>query len=377
MNLLKQLKTKKYAVAGAAVLAIAVSAVIGINTVKAYASEDYWEVKIGEKTAAVLTSESEAKQVIRDVKNHYVREGAVVKSIQCDPAMTVEMKSYRVSERPEVSTLSEAVDYILSGTREKTEYTIKSGDSLWSISEEYGFSQDEIREMNRDYDFSGFYPGDKLRLYQMKPMVDVTVTQKVTETKQIKFKTVTQTSSEALKNTTVVKQQGRCGEKEVTRLVTTKNGAVTDTEEIDSRIIRQPKKQIILKGTGILPAPPAGKPYSGNGAAVAPYALRFVGNPYVYGGSSLTDGADCSGFVMAVYRHFGITMAHDAGVQRTYGKEVSLAAAQPGDLVCFYGHIGIYIGGGQIVHAVNEGMGIAVTGATYTGPVISVRRIVE
>lgn len=75
----------------------------------------------------------------------------------------------------------------------------------------------------------------------------------------------------------------------------------------------------------------------------------------------LTDGADCSGFVMAVYRHFGITMAHDAGVQRTYGKEVSLAAAQPGDLVCFYGHIGIYIGGGQIVHAVNEGMGIAVT----------------
>lgn len=222
MNLLKQLKTKKYAVAGAAVLAIAVSAVIGINTVKAYASEDYWEVKIGEKTAAVLTSESEAKQVIRDVKNHYVREGAVVKSIQCDPAMTVEMKSYRVSERPEVSTLSEAVDYILSGTREKTEYTIKSGDSLWSISEEYGFSQDEIREMNRDYDFSGFYPGDKLRLYQMKPMVDVTVTQKVTETKQIKFKTVTQTSSEALKNTTVVKQQGRCGEKEVTRLVTTK-----------------------------------------------------------------------------------------------------------------------------------------------------------
>lgn len=108
------------------------------------------------------------------------------------------------------------------------------------------------------------------------------------------------------------------------------NGAVTDTEEIDSRIIRQPKKQIILKGTGILPAPPAGKTYSGNGAAVAQYALRFVGNPYVYGGSSLTDGADCSGFVMAVYRHFGITMAHDAGVQRTYGKEVSLAAAQPG-----------------------------------------------
>lgn len=377
MNLLKQLKTKKYAVAGAVVLAIAVSAVIGINTARAYASEDYWAVKIGEKTVAVLTSESEAKKVIREVKNHYVREGATVKSIQCDPAMTVELQSFRVSERPEVSECDEAVDYILSGTKEKTEYTIKSGDSLWSISEEYGFSQEEIRDMNRDYDFSGFYPGDKLRLYQMKPMVDVVVTQKVTDTKQIKFKTVTRTSAEALKNTTVIKQKGKYGKKEVTSLVTTRNGEVTDSEVIDSHVISQPEAQIVLKGTGVLPAPAAGKTYPGSGSAVAQYALRFVGNPYVYGGSSLTDGADCSGFVMAVYRHFGITMAHDAGVQRTYGREVSPAAAQPGDLVCFYGHIGIYIGGGQIVHAVNEGMGIAVTGMTYTGPVISVRRIVE
>ena len=91
----------------------------------------------------------------------------------------------------------------------------------------------------------------------------------------------------------------------------------------------------------------------------------------------MTNGADCSGFVLAVYKHFGITMAHDAGVMRGYGKEVSLAEALPGDLVCHYGHVGIYIGGGMIVHAVNESMGIAVTGASYTGPVITVRRIVE
>lgn len=91
----------------------------------------------------------------------------------------------------------------------------------------------------------------------------------------------------------------------------------------------------------------------------------------------MTNGADCSGFVLSVYAHFGITMAHDAGVMRSYGREVSLAEAQPGDLVCYYGHVGIYIGGGQIVHAVNEGMGIAVTGTSYTGAVMTVRRIVE
>ncbi len=91
----------------------------------------------------------------------------------------------------------------------------------------------------------------------------------------------------------------------------------------------------------------------------------------------MTDGADCSGFVLSVYKYFGITMAHDAGVMRSYGKEVSLAEAQPGDLVCYYGHVGIYIGGGQIVHAVNERLGIAVTGTSYIGPVMTVRRIVE
>ena len=159
--------------------------------------------------------------------------------------------------------------------------------------------------------------------------------------------------------------------------MTSKNGVVTESEELNSEVIKKPKKRIVVKGTGTLPAPTGGKTYQGSGSAVANYALRFVGTPYVYGGSSLTEGADCSGFVLAVYKHFGITMAHDAGVMRSYGKEVPLSAAMPGDLVCYYGHVAIYIGGGQVVHAVNEGMGVAVTGVGYTGSVICVRRIIE
>lgn len=377
MSLKESIKSKKYMIAGIVILAIAVLAVLGASTIKANASEDYWDVKIGENTVAVLTSESAAKQVIRQVKNHYIQEGAVVKAITCTPEMTVEMKAYKVSEKPTVVDVDEAVDYILFGTKEKLTYTVKSGDSLWSIAQSYDFTVEEVMEMNRDHDFSMLYPGDELRLYEMKPMVDVLVTQEVTSEKKIKFKTVQETSSEVLKNTTVVKQEGAYGKRKVTELVTSKNGVVTESEELNSEVIKKPKKRIVVKGTGTLPAPTDGKTYQGSGSAVANYALRFVGTPYVYGGSSLTEGADCSGFVLAVYKHFGITMAHDAGVMRSYGKEVPLSAAMPGDLVCYYGHVAIYIGGGQVVHAVNEGMGVAVTGVGYTGPVICVRRIIE
>ncbi|MBR2122129.1 MAG: SH3 domain-containing protein [Lachnospiraceae bacterium] len=111
------------------------------------------------------------------------------------------------------------------------------------------------------------------------------------------------------------------------------------------------------------------------GQAVANFALQFVGNPYVYGGSSLTHGTDCSGFTMSVYANFGISLPHYDASQRNYGVPVgSLAEAAPGDLVCYSGHVGIYIGGGQIVHASNPRDGIKVSNAGYRS-IVAIRRI--
>lgn len=112
------------------------------------------------------------------------------------------------------------------------------------------------------------------------------------------------------------------------------------------------------------------------GQSIANYALQFVGNPYVYGGTSLTNGADCSGFVMSVYKYFGIQLPRTSGEQGKCGQNVGgISNAQPGDLVSYSGHIGIYIGNGQIVHASSAKTGIKVSNASYR-TILSVRRIV-
>ena len=119
---------------------------------------------------------------------------------------------------------------------------------------------------------------------------------------------------------------------------------------------------------------------SGDGSAIASYALQFVGNPYVYGGTSLTNGTDCSGFTMSVFRKFGISLPRTSGSQSGVGRKISVSEARAGDLI-FYArnghvnHVALCIGGGRVVHASNPSVGITTSNIGYRTPYCA-RRVI-
>lgn len=151
--------------------------------------------------------------------------------------------------------------------------------------------------------------------------------------------------------------------------------AAKETKETTAKAEETTRETTASKGPG------SGSDDSGASSAVAAatrnavvaYAKQFLGNPYVYGGTSLTNGADCSGFVQSVFAHFGITTGRSSRDQAARGREISVGSVQPGDLL-FYAsgdyinHVGIYIGGGQIIHASNPETGICTAPSNYRTP---------
>ena len=114
---------------------------------------------------------------------------------------------------------------------------------------------------------------------------------------------------------------------------------------------------------------------AGSGQAIVDFACQFIGNPYVWGGTSLTNGADCSGFVQSVFAHFGVSLPRTTWDMEHVGTPVSYDQAIPGDIILYSGHVGIYMGNGQIVNAINSARGIGILPATYSS-IVTVRRLI-
>ena len=230
------------------------------------------------------------------------------------------------------------------------------GDALTVLGQENGWYKVAVTD-----DMSGYVSGDYVYIdYIYETAVTIEEEQAAEAARQAELEQ--QTSQE-----TQVAEQ------------TTNDTQVTETTVVEEATTEAPKKKkekkesvdstdIVVQEETTSSETVKQDSSSTSGQAVADYAVQFVGNPYVYGGTSLTNGADCSGFVQSVYAHFGYSLSRTAASQAGDGTSVNLDNLQPGDLIFYhgYGHVAIYIGGGQVVHASNPQSGIKISAYNYS-----------
>lgn len=389
-------KGNKLAVLVAIPLALLLFMTAMIYSSKAFATEEYWLVQANGKDLAVLSSETEAKQVVDNVKNAYVTKGSKVESVTTDKDLEVVHKNFRNKKSPEIMSTDKAVDKIITGVKAPKEILVKEGDTAWDIAIDNGLKYDELIEMNKGFDPDQIMPGDKVVIEKQVPYINVK-TVEVLQNKEAITPDVQYEDTDSLyEGETKVKEEGENGSKDVTIRQTNLNGVVTDSKTLKETVISDAKPQIVLRGTKKRPvdtlsdrnasssysggyssfSAPSAAGFSGSGSSVASYACQFVGAPYVWGGTNLSTGVDCSGFIVAVYRALGYNITRSFA---SYGRYVSASEMQPGDIISYPSHYSIYVGGGQEVHALNPSLGVRKTslGWARVGPIQSVIRIVE
>lgn len=341
--MLENLRTyKKLYIALCIALALTVAAGIVFNIiVKPYAVyadgtkvEDPCIVSADGKEIFIVETPEIASDVIREVMESYVAEGGDLDSLEIDEQLKIEDKTLFVGVKPpRVLTKEEAVEKVLAA------------------------NDTESPAMH------------------VKTKTDVDITEKV------KPETVYEKTDELYNGNLALKNNGEEGEKIVTNEVTLVNGQETDSVPVAEKVTEKPVDRVIYVGTKSRPADTAWRDYSGSiigeddGMKMVNYGLQFVGNRYKYGGTSLTNGTDCSGFIYSVYRHFGYNVPR-LGFYKM-GKGVCLDEAKAGDVVYYPGHYAMYMGDGKIVHAYNSRAGICVSSVHAPGRILTIRRFVD
>lgn len=366
----KKIKTGIGVALGAIVIAVGTLVVLDVTQPYAITAdgdvvEEPWDVTIDGETICMAASEEEANQLIEDITNYYLTEDSEVKTVEVKEELSAQPTQLkRGMETPVVDDMEETLEYIMTGVEEKVTYEVKKGDTAWEIADKNNISVDELEKWNEDTDLEDLHKGDIINLYETNPLVTVSSVEEITYTKEIDYDTKYIKSSKLYIGETKVKTEGEKGEKTITAVVTKENGETVDKDILSSEVTKEPVKAVVYKGT------------KARGSAVVDYARQFIGNPYVYGGASLTNGTDCSGFTMSVYAHFGYSLPHNSYAQLNCGKAVSYSEAQPGDLIIYPNHVALYAGGGMIIHASSPRTGITTGSATYR-TILGVRRIIN
>jgi cell wall-associated NlpC family hydrolase len=298
--------------------------------------EQPYVIKAGVIELAVVESATVAEQVMVQFQQAFLSDGAQLVSFDTKPFLNIDQKDLeRASGPTTVLSQTEALDAL-----------IQSCEGL-------------------------------------NPLMTATLTEQLVENKVVPYTSTQENASDLTVGTKKVKTAGVNGAIANTVSITKVNGQIVASTLLNETIVTNPVNEVILVGTKPVRTytyassslSTSGKAIAGTtGNAVIAYARLFLGNPYQYGGTSLTNGTDCSGFTMSVYAHFGVSLPHASSAQRYVGTAVSYSQAQPGDIICYSGHVALYMGGGKIIHASTERTGIIIGSATYK-PILTIRRI--
>lgn len=378
MSIIKEIKSRKDSVL---ILALIVTLVLSTTIISSAmtassSTVDYWQLKLGKKTVAVFDNESDAKNVIEQVKAKYVAKGANVEAVEIDPALTVDQITVKASdEQPKVEKdTKKLVDKLLGDEKASKTYTVQDGDTLWDIAAAFGTDVDTILAANPNVSLESLMPGDVIKFSSKSSLLTVTVKEKVTSERAVEFDTVYEDTDALYEGEEEVKTEGVQGTEKVTEVVTKSNGAVVSTKVLSAKTVKAPESAVILRGTKAKETPAAQSSNSSSNSS----SSRSSSSRSSAGSSSSGYSANGNTVLSAAYSQLGV------GQDCTSLVSNSLAAAGiyfhgwpqqyaslgswtsnpvPGDIVIYDTHVAIYAGGGTAVHGGWNG------GTTGVGPV--------
>ncbi|MBF1146789.1 MAG: G5 domain-containing protein [[Eubacterium] sulci] len=378
MSIIKEIKSRKDSVL---ILALIVTLVLSTTIISSAmtassSTVDYWQLKLGKKTVAVFDNESDAKNVIEQVKAKYVAKGANVEAVEIDPALTVDQITVKASdEQPKVEkNTKKLVDKLLGDEKASKTYTVQDGDTLWDIAAAFGTDVDTILAANPNVSLESLMPGDVIKFSSKSSLLTVTVKEKVTSERAVEFDTVYEDTDELYEGEEEVKTEGVQGTEKVTEVVTKSNGAVVSTKVLSAKTVKAPESAVVLRGTKAKETPAAQSSNSSSNSS----SSRSSSSRSSAGSSSSGYSANGNTVLSAAYSQLGV------GQDCTSLVSNSLAAAGiyfhgwpqqyaslgswtsnpvPGDIVIYDTHVAIYAGGGTAVHGGWNG------GTTGVGPV--------
>lgn len=374
MSIIKEIKSRKDSVLILALIVTLVLSTTIISSAMTASSNtvDYWQLKLGKKTVAVFDNESDAKNVIEQVKAKYVAKGANVEAVEIDPALTVDQITVKASdEQPKVEkNTKKLVDKLLGDEKASKTYTVQDGDTLWDIAAAFGTDVDTILAANPNVSLESLMPGDVIKFSSKSSLLTVTVKEKVTSERAVEFDTVYEDTDELYEGEEEVKTEGVQGTEKLTEVVTKSNGAVVSTKVLSAKTVKAPESAVVLRGTKAKATPAAQSSSSSSSRSSSSRSYRGSsssgysanGNTVLSAAySQLGVGQDCTSLVSNSLAAAGI---YFHGWPQQYASLGSWTSNPvPGDIVIYDTHVAIYAGGGTAVHGGWNG------GTTGVGPV--------